>query len=243
MTKEPRIASTLCLRFVYAGAGLSGKTSNLKYIWTNTPSLQRDLHREEIAPGADLLTVGCDALKWPLLPDVQTHVALQAIPGNLFHVAERRDILDGADGIMMVLDSQRERYQANTSSLEGTRDALAHHGMDIASTPMVLQYNKRDLPNAMPVEQMRALYNPERYYPEYEASAAHFHGQGVFESLGELVSRRLLQWKTEALAATMTPQTVHESLAGLRHVLNDPAAPNICSIAALLSRWPGKNGS
>ena len=118
----------------------------------------------------------------------KTRFHLYTVPGQVFYDASRKLILKGVDGVVFVADSQVERTEANIESLENLALNLQEQGYDITSVPYVIQYNKRDLPNAAPVEELRRLLNPTNI-PDYEASAT--TGEGVFETL-KAVSKLVL---------------------------------------------------
>ena len=113
---------------------------------------------------------------------------LYTSPGQVFYNATRRLMLRGCDGVAFVADSQENRLDANLESIENLRDNLADHAIDFATIPMVVQYNKRDLPTALPVESLRAAIN-HAGWPEVEAVAR--DGLGVFDTFKRL-SRSVL---------------------------------------------------
>jgi len=102
------------------------------------------------------------------------------VPGQVFYDASRKLILKGVDGVVFVADSQVERMEANLESLDNLAINLKEQGLELASTPFIVQYNKRDLPNAVPVDELRKLLNI-RNVADFEACAT--TGQGVFETL------------------------------------------------------------
>ena len=110
----------------------------------------------------------------------KTRFHLYTVPGQVFYDASRKLILKGVDGMVFVVDSQIERMEANIESLDNLRINLAEQGYDLDKLPYVVQYNKRDLPNVAPIEQLRDLLNPTRV-PDFEASAT--TGVGVFDTL------------------------------------------------------------
>jgi signal recognition particle receptor subunit beta len=110
----------------------------------------------------------------------RTRFHLYTVPGQVFYDASRKLILKGVDGVVFVADSQIERMEANLESLDNLKVNLREQGYDLDKVPYVVQYNKRDLPNAAPLDEMRALLNPAGT-PDYEACAT--VGKGVFETL------------------------------------------------------------
>jgi signal recognition particle receptor subunit beta len=110
------------------------------------------------------------------------------VPGQVFYDASRKLILKGVDGVIFVADSQLERLEANQESVENLKTNLAEQGYSLENIPYVIQYNKRDLPNAVEVPELRALLNPMNV-PDFEAQAR--SGEGVFDTL-KAVSKLVL---------------------------------------------------
>jgi signal recognition particle receptor subunit beta len=178
-------------KIVYYGPGLCGKTTNLQYIYNSTnPSARGKM--------ISLATETERTLFFDFLPlnlgqirgfNVRFH--LYTVPGQVFYDASRKLILKGVDGIVFVADSQKERFDANIESFQNMVDNLKEQGLDLKNIPYVIQYNKRDLPNAVPVEELRKALNKEGV-PDFEAVAS--KGPGVFETLkaiAKLVLQRL----------------------------------------------------
>jgi mutual gliding-motility protein MglA len=167
-------------KIVYYGPGLCGKTTNLQYIYNKTAA-------ETKGKLISLSTETDRTLFFDFLPlslgeirGFKTRFHLYTVPGQVFYDASRRLILKGVDGVVFVADSQVERMEANQESLENLKINLAEQGFDINKIPYVVQYNKRDLPNAVTVEEMQPMLNP-RSVPNYEAIAP--TGVGVFDTL------------------------------------------------------------
>jgi hypothetical protein len=110
----------------------------------------------------------------------RTRFHLYTVPGQVFYDASRKLILKGVDGVCFVGDSQMERMEANIESLDNLRTNLAEQGYDLDKLPYVVQYNKRDLPNATPMAELQEVLNPTKV-PEFEAVAT--KGTGVFDTL------------------------------------------------------------
>ncbi len=171
-------------KLVYYGPGLCGKTTNLKQIYEKTaPSAKGKM--------ISLATETERTLFFDFLPlalgeirGFKTRFHLYTVPGQVFYDASRKLILKGVDGVVFVADSQEERFEANLESLDNLKANLREQGYDINKIPWVIQYNKRDLPNAVAVEDLRAELNPDGKVPEFEVSAA--TGKGVFETLKSL---------------------------------------------------------
>ncbi len=176
-------------KIVYYGPGLCGKTTNLQYIYSKT---NPDLKGKMISLATEAeRTLFFDFLPLALgqIRGFKTRFHLYTVPGQVFYDASRKLILKGVDGVVFVADSQVERMEANIESLENLKINLADQGLQLASTPYVVQYTKRDLPNAAPLEEMRRLLNAEGM-PEFEACAT--SGKGVFETL-KAVARSVLR--------------------------------------------------
>ena len=167
-------------KIVYYGPGMCGKTTNLQHIYSKTnPNVKGKM--------ISLATETERTLFFDFLPlalgqirGFKTRFHLYTVPGQVFYDASRKLILKGVDGVVFVADSQVERMEANLESLENLKLNLAEQGYDLEKTSYVVQYNKRDLPNAAPLEEMRRLLNPGGT-PEFEACAT--VGKGVFETL------------------------------------------------------------
>jgi hypothetical protein len=182
-------------KIVYYGPGRSGKTSNLHYIYQQVPS-DRKGTMVSLATQTDR-TLFFDFLPLDLgsISGFTTKFQLYTVPGQVYYQATRKLVLQGADGVVFVADSQRRQFDENVESLQDLHANLAEHGLDPREVPLVLQYNKRDLPSELilPVPELRDALN-FRDVPDFEADA--LHGAGVFETLkgiSELVLRRLSQ--------------------------------------------------
>jgi signal recognition particle receptor subunit beta len=167
-------------KIVYYGPGLCGKTTNLQYIYGKT---NPDVKGKMISLATETeRTLFFDFLPLSLgeIRGFKTRFHLYTVPGQVFYDASRKLILKGVDGVVFCADSQIERMEANVESLDNLGVNLREQGYDIANVPYVVQYNKRDLPNAAPLDEMRRLLNPTGV-PEFEACAT--VGKGVFETL------------------------------------------------------------
>jgi signal recognition particle receptor subunit beta len=167
-------------KLVYYGPGLGGKTTNLQFIYARTSP-------EAKGKMISLATETERTLFFDFLPlslgeirGFKTRFHLYTVPGQVFYDASRKLILKGVDGVVFVADSQIERMEANIESMENLRQNLTEQGYNLDKLPYIIQYNKRDLPNAAPLDEMRQLLNPTGM-PEFEACAT--TGVGVFETL------------------------------------------------------------
>jgi len=168
-------------KIVYYGPGLCGKTTNLQFIYNRTnPEVKGKM--------ISLATETERTLFFDFLPlalgeirGFKTRFHLYTVPGQVFYDASRKLILKGVDGVVFVADSQVERMEANLESMDNLRVNLAEQGYDLDKIPFVIQYNKRDVPNAAPLDELRKLLNPTGTIPDFEACAT--KGSGVFETL------------------------------------------------------------
>lgn len=175
-------------KIVYYGPGLCGKTTNLQYIYRRT-------NPEQKGKLISLATETERTLFFDFLPlalgDIKgfrVRFHLYTVPGQVFYAASRKLILKGVDGVVFVADSQLERMESNMESLEDLKINLAEQGYELEKLPYTIQYNKRDLPNIVPVEEMDKLLNIRRV-AWFEGVAV--TGKGVFETL-KAVARQVL---------------------------------------------------
>jgi len=183
-------AKEINCKIVYYGPGLGGKTTNLQYIYNKTAP-DRKGKMISLATEADR-TLFFDFLPLDLgsIRGFTTRFHLYTVPGQVFYDASRKLILKGVDGVIFVADSQRERMEANVESIRNLESNLRDHGFDLKEVPAALQFNKRDLPNAMPVEEMYRMLNYKRE-PTFEAIAP--QGVGVFDTLKAVAKQILVE--------------------------------------------------
>jgi mutual gliding-motility protein MglA len=191
----------MAAKVVYYGPGLCGKTTNLHYIYGHTTNESR-------GEMVSLETETDRTLFFDLLPiDVgsiagfNTRIQLYTVPGQVFYNTTRKLVLKGVDGIVFVADSQKPMLQANVDSFRNLEENINEMGLSLDTLPIVLQFNKRDLPEILSVAEMNAALNRGNW-PHVEASA--FTGMGVFETLKEISRVTLLSLK-KRLARPETP--------------------------------------
>ncbi len=179
-------------KIVYYGPELCGKTTNLQYIYRRT-------NPEQKGKLISLATETERTLFFDFLPlslgDIKgfkIRFHLYTVPGQVFYAASRKLILKGVDGVVFVADSQLERMESNIESLEDLKINLAEQGYDLDKLSSVVQYNKRDLPNVVPLEDMDKLLN-YRNVAWFEAVAV--SGKGVFETLKAVAKQVLFELK------------------------------------------------
>jgi len=182
-------------KIVYYGPGLCGKTTNLQHVYQKTDP-------EAKGKMISLATETERTLFFDFLPlalgeirGFKTRFHLYTVPGQVFYDASRKLILKGVDGVVFVADSQEERFDANIESLENLKINLEEHGYDLDKLPYVIQYNKMDLPNVTPIEELKRLLNPNGV-PDFKACAQ--TGEGVFETLKAVAKLILVNLKQGA---------------------------------------------
>ena len=182
-------------KLVYYGPGLGGKTANLQWIYEKTAAGQRG-KMISLATETDR-TLFFDFLPLDLgsVRGFKTRFHLYTVPGQVFYEASRKLILKGADGVVFVADSQEERLDANFETIDNLKEHLKEHNLSFEKIPYVLQLNKRDLPNAMPVEELKKQLQLKGE-PVLEAVA--LTGVGIFETLREVAKLVLAELKKGA---------------------------------------------
>ncbi|HLZ43340.1 MAG TPA: ADP-ribosylation factor-like protein [Candidatus Sulfotelmatobacter sp.] len=179
-------------KIVYYGAGLGGKTTNLQVIYQKTADQQKGKMISLATETERTLFFDFLPLDLGSVRGFKTRIHLYTVPGQVFYDASRKLILRGVDGIVFVADSQEQRMDANVEALENLMSNLKEHGYDFNKIPYVLQLNKRDLPNILPVD-MLATELRKKSEPIVEAVA--FQGVGVFETLKEIAKQVLTELK------------------------------------------------
>ncbi len=183
-------AKEINCKIVYYGPGLGGKTTNLQYIYNKTAP---DAKGKMISLATETdRTLFFDFLPLDLgtIRGFSTRFHLYTVPGQVFYDASRKLILKGVDGVVFVADSQEERMEANVESIRNLDANLKDHGFDLAELPYALQFNKRDLPTAVKVDQMYRMLNFKRE-PTFEAVAT--TGHGVFDTLKSVAKQILIE--------------------------------------------------
>jgi len=178
-------------KIVYYGPGLGGKTTNLEHVYGRVqPSMRGKMislaTETERTLFFDFLPVDLGTIR-----GFKTRFHLYTVPGQVYYNASRKLILKGVDGVVFVADSQIERMEANIESMQNLYDNLAQYGYDLTKLPFVVQYNKRDLPNAAPIRDLQGQINPgwvvedaarQRVVPDTQAG---HEGQNLVEQAGD----------------------------------------------------------
>jgi signal recognition particle receptor subunit beta len=204
----------ISLKIVYYGPGLGGKTSSLQHIHR---AIKPDSRGQlvSLSTGVDR-TLYFDFLpvKLPKLRGYTVRVQLYTVPGQVHYNSTRKLVLTGADGIVFVADSQRARREANIESLSNLQENLREQGLSLDKVPHLLQYNKRDMPDLLTIEDLDAALNPY-HVPALETCAT--SGKGVFEALKSITTlvlsdlRRRGVWRAQPPSSGENPSGVHEA--------------------------------
>ncbi len=180
-------------KIVYYGPGLCGKTTNIQWIHERA-------RKEARGKLISLATETDRTLFFDFMPielgtirGFRTRFHLYTVPGQVFYDASRRLILKGVDGVVFVADSQELRNDANIESIHNLKENLDEHGYEIDSMPYILQLNKRDLPSALPLEQ---LERDLRFKGEPLIEAVATTGKGVFDTLKAVIKQVLIDLKS-----------------------------------------------
>ena len=197
------MAREIAAKIVFYGPGLSGKTTTLKRIYeTVKPSLRGEL--------MTLPTEADRTLFFDFLPvrvervgDYALRLALYTVPGQVFYNATRKLVLQGSDGVVFVADSNPGAQDANRESMANLEENLAEQGISLDSFPLVLQLNKRDLGNAVPLEQMRALLN-RRNVPDFETVA--MSGEGVLDAMKAMIRLVIKDLRARKIVPSSKPR-------------------------------------
>lgn len=180
-------------KIVYYGPGLGGKTTNIQHVYQKTSGDSKgkiiSLNNEnERTLFFDFLPLDLGEIR-----GFKTRFHLYTVPGQVFYEASRKLILRGVDGVVFVADSQVERLDANIESLKSLESNLLEQGYDMSQIPIIMQWNKRDLPNVMSTEDLSEKLNKWNLQ-EFEAIAT--QGNGVFDSLKHISKLVLMNLKS-----------------------------------------------
>jgi len=176
-------------KIVYYGPGLGGKTTNIKHIYSKVNpdhrgklmSLDTELDRTLFF---DFLPVDLGTVK-----GFSVHFHLYTVPGQVYYNASRKLILKGVDGLIFVADSQIERFEDNIDSMDNLNDNLNEYHKNVEELPLAIQYNKRDLPNIVSLNELEDALNPRGVF---FCEGVACEGIGIFEPLKE-VSKSVLR--------------------------------------------------
>ncbi len=189
-------------KLVYYGPGLSGKTTNLEVVHKKAPASKKGELTSIATEGDRTLFFDYMPLELGKVGGMNTKFQLYTVPGQVYYNATRKLVLQGADGVVFVADSQPDKMDENLESLQNLDDNLKEQGLDIRSIPLVLQWNKRDLPNVLPTDELDKKMN-KFGAPTFEAVAV--TGEGVFPTLRKLAQMVLEKLNKEYGLQTEKP--------------------------------------
>jgi len=189
------VAREINCKIVYYGPGLGGKTTNLQYVYQITSTENKGKLISLATETERTLFFDFLPIEFGQIRGFRTRFHLYTVPGQVFYDSSRKLILKGADGVVFVADSQEERFDANLESLSNLRENLAEQGFDLMEMPYVLQLNKRDLPNVLPVAE---LTQHLRIKDEAVIEAAAPKGVGVLSTLKAVARQVLIELRKNA---------------------------------------------
>ncbi|HEY3447867.1 MAG TPA: ADP-ribosylation factor-like protein [Myxococcales bacterium] len=223
MTLISKANREICAKIVYYGPGLSGKTTSLRRIYESI----RPSNRGEMV---SLATEGDRTLFFDFLPikvervgDATVRLALYTVPGQVFYNATRKLVLQNADGVVFVADSQPDAMDSNLESIDNLRDNLREMGLVPDQVPLVIQYNKRDIAGVLPVADLRQQLNPNGV-PDFETVAA--KGKGLMEALRAITRTVIRSLKVKGVIAPRPEAKVP--------AFGDSSGPSLSSLTSQL---------
>jgi signal recognition particle receptor subunit beta len=228
------LAREIVFKIVYYGPGLGGKTTSLQHIHATAKPEHRGKMVSLATPVDRTLYFDFLPIRLPMVRGLGVRLQLFTVPGQVYYNATRKLVLTGADGVVLVVDSQRARIDANVESLLNLKDNLREHGRVLEQVPHVLQYNKRDLPDIAPLEELEQRLN-QHGGPSFASVAT--RGDGVYEAL-EAISRAVLEDFEERMpeARQLAERQLELPEGGLAEALRQADAAGLGSVASSQSR-------
>ena len=184
----------LNIKLVYYGTGMGGKTTNLRYIHMKTKPEQRGKLLSLETESERTLFFDFFPMSMGKMKGLETRIAFYTVPGQSFYNLTRKTILKDVDGVVFVSDSQTDRMDANVDSYLNLQENLRDYKIELKNLPHVIQYNKRDLDDVTPLEELRRELNIHGV-PDFEAVA--LKGDGVFDTLRGAIKLALAQVKKD----------------------------------------------
>ncbi|MEI6613789.1 MAG: GTPase domain-containing protein [Chrysiogenales bacterium] len=181
-------------KIVYYGPGLSGKTTNIKYIYEKVKNGNKGKLVSLATETERTLFFDFFPLDLGMIKDYKVRFHLYTVPGQIYYSASRKLILRGVDGLVFVADSQTERFEANIESIQDMLENLNDYKLDFATIPYILQLNKRDLPNVTPANELIAALR-KKNEPVLEGVAS--RGDGVVETLKAISKLIMIEVKNK----------------------------------------------
>jgi signal recognition particle receptor subunit beta len=183
------LAREVVFKVVYYGPGLGGKTTSLQHVHATARPEHRGKMVSLATPVDRTLYFDFLPIRLPSVRGMGVRLQLFTVPGQVYYNATRKLVLTGVDGLVLVFDSQRARGDANAESLENLHENLRAHGRELAALPHVVQYNKRDIEDAVPIDELESLLN-RHGAPSFGSVA--MRGDGIYEAL-EAITRGVLE--------------------------------------------------
>lgn len=228
----------VCCKIVYYGPGLSGKTTNLQYVYEKTPNQTRG-KLISLATEADR-TLYFDFLPINLgsINGFAAKFQLYTVPGQVYYNATRKLVLRGVDGVVFVADAQADKLDDDIESLSNLKENLEEYGYDVNDLPIVIQYNKSDLPTAMSSSELDAKLNTLGW-PSYTAVAV--KGEGVFDTLKAIMKLVLEKARTGGSRTKSSKAAAPKAASTAPAAAVTPAAPQTATGAPMLGAPPAGN--
>jgi signal recognition particle receptor subunit beta len=221
-------------KIVYYGPGMSGKTTNLEIVHQRAPQPNKGELTSISTDGDRTLFFDFMPLDLGTVAGMRTCFQIYTVPGQVYYNSTRKLVLQGVDGVVFVADSSAAMVEENLESMRNLEQNLAEYGKNLATMPLIIQYNKRDLPDALPVEELNQLLNPHGA-PFFEAIAN--SGQGVFPTLKALAAAVLESIHTQNKAGGAQPAPAAPLSTGTtgfyKAPLPRPAQPTVQAPAAV----------
>ncbi len=192
----------LVFKLVFYGPGLGGKTSTLQFIFDATKPEHRGKMVSLATPTDRTLYFDFLPLRMPRIRGMSVRLQLFTVPGQMYFAATRKLVLAGSDGIVFVADSQSARFDANRESLEDLKQNLAEHGRDLEHVPHTLQFNKRDLDDTTPIEELDRALN---HHAAPSRGTVATNGAGVFSGLEDIARRVIRAYEIEQPRGDSSP--------------------------------------
>ena len=209
-------------KIVYYGPGMSGKTTNLEVIHQRAPEANKGDLTSISTDGDRTLFFDFMPLDLGTVAGMRTSFQIYTVPGQVYYNSTRKLVLQGVDGVVFVADSSPSMVEENLESLRNLEENLADYGKSLATLPHIIQFNKRDLPDALPVDEMNGVLN--RYnVPTFEAIAN--TGQGVFPTLKALAAAVLESIHSGSNAPPSSARPAPASQAAASASAAKPSAP------------------
>ena len=192
----------LVFKLVFYGPGLGGKTSTLQFIFDATKPEHRGKMVSLATPTDRTLYFDFLPLRMPRIRGMSVRLQLFTVPGQMYFAATRKLVLAGSDGIVFVADSQNARLDANRESMEDLRQNLSDHGRDLEHVPHTLQFNKRDLDDTTPIDELDRALN---LYAAPSRGTVATNGAGVFSGLEDIARRVIRAYEIEQPRGDSSP--------------------------------------